>query len=233
MKRVEANGDWSLFCPNEAPGLADCWGAEFEAKYEEYEKAGRARKTIKAQQLWFAVLTSQVETGTPYMLFKDAANSKSNQQNLGTIKSSNLCTEIIEYTAPDEIAVCNLASINLSAFCERGSEDFDFQGLYETTKVVTRNLNRVIDNNYYPVEEARRSNMRHRPVLGVQGLADALCMMRFPFESPKARQLNKDIFETIYFGAVEFGGARRGGRRVRDLRGVAGAPGEAPVRPLG
>ena len=208
MQRVEANGDWSLFCPNEAPGLADCWGEEFKAKYEGYEKAGLSRKTIKAQVLWFAVLNSQVETGTPYMLYKDACNSKSNQQNLGTIKSSNLCTEIVEYTAPDEIAVCNLASINLSAFANKAgsptSPVFDFQALYETTKVVTKNLNKVIDNNYYPVAEARNSNMRHRPVgLGVQGLADCFCLMRYPFESPEAKQLNKDIFETIYFGAVE------------------------------
>jgi len=230
MKRVEANGDWSLFCPNEAPGLADCWGAEFEAKYEGYEKDGKARSSIKAQALWFAILNSQVETGTPYMLYKDACNSKSNQQNLGTIKSSNLCTEIIEYTAPDEIAVCNLASINLSAFANKatssfldsspptsaatacvkglgsgiGEKPFDFQGLYAVTKVVTKNLNKVIDHNYYPVEEAKRSNMRHRPVgLGVQGLADCLCMMRLPFESPEAAKLNRDIFETIYFGAVE------------------------------
>uniref|UniRef100_A0A6U0ZN63 Ribonucleoside-diphosphate reductase n=1 Tax=Rhizochromulina marina TaxID=1034831 RepID=A0A6U0ZN63_9STRA len=204
MKRVQSDGEWSLFCPNEAPGLADCWGEEFEALYERYEKEGRARKTIKAQQLWFAVLNSQCETGTPYMLYKDHCNRKSNQQNLGTIKSSNLCTEIIEYTAPDEVAVCNLASINLSAFVNQADRTYDFQRLYEVTKVVTRNLNRVIDNNYYPVEEARRSNMRHRPVgLGVQGLADTFCLMRHPFESEEARQLNKDIFETIYFGAVE------------------------------
>ena len=203
MKRVEANGDWTLMCPNECPGLSDCWGPKFEALYEGYEAAGKGRRTIKAQALWFAVLNAQVETGTPYMLYKDACNSKSNQQNLGTIKSSNLCTEIVEYTAPDEIAVCNLASINLSAFAERGRDSFDFEGLLETTMVVTKNLNRVIDNNYYPVEEARRSNMRHRPVgLGVQGLADALCLMKYPFESPAAAQLNRDIFETIYFGAV-------------------------------
>jgi ribonucleoside-diphosphate reductase alpha subunit len=204
MKRVEANGEWSLFCPNEAPGLADCWGEEFETLYEGYEAKNKQRKTIKAQSLWFAILNSQVETGTPYMMYKDACNRKSNQQNLGTIKSSNLCTEIVEYTSPDEVAVCNLASINLSAFCSRDSPDFNLTKLYEVTKVVTKNLNKVIDNNYYPVVEARNSNTRHRPVgLGVQGLADAFCLLKMPFESPQAAQLNKDIFETIYFGAVE------------------------------
>eukprot|EP00752_Nemacystus_decipiens_P007598 g6789.t1 len=207
MKRVEADGKWSLFCPNEAPGLPDVYGDEFEALYESYEAKGLARKSIKARQLWVAIMDAQVETGTPYMLFKDACNSKSNQKNLGTIKSSNLCTEIIEYTDPDEVAVCNLASISLPAFVsvgEDGQPSFDFQRLYKVTQVVTRNLNRVIDVNFYPVEEARRSNMRHRPVgLGVQGLADAFIMMRFPFESEEAAQLNRDIFETIYFGAVE------------------------------
>ena len=210
MQRVENDGDWSLFCPNECPGLADVCGEEFKQLYETYEKSGKARKVIKAQQLWFAVLDSQVETGTPYMLFKDACNLKSNQQNLGVIKSSNLCTEIIEYTAPDEVAVCNLASVNLSAFVQEeptGSgkaPSYDLQRLYEITKVVTRNLNRVIDINFYPVEEAKRSNMRHRPIgIGVQGLADAFIKMRFPFESADAHQLNKDIFETMYFGAVE------------------------------
>ena len=167
MKRVENNEEWSLFCPNEAPGLADCHGEEFERLYEKYEKEGRARETIKAQELWFEVLESQIETGTPYMLYKDAANGKSNQQNLGTIKSSNLCTEIIEYTAPDEVAVCNLASIALPKFVEAGEDGvlrFDHQKLYEITKVATRNLNKVIDINYYPVEEARKSNFRHRPI---------------------------------------------------------------------
>jgi len=201
---VKEGGDWTLFCPNEAPGLQDAHGAAFDELYSRYEKEGKARKTIKAQQLWFAILNSQCETGTPYMLYKDHCNRKSNQQNLGTIKSSNLCTEIIEYTAPDEIAVCNLASINLSAFVNREDQSYDLQRLYEVTKVVTRNLNRVIDNNFYPVEDARRSNMRHRPIgLGVQGLADTFCLMRHPFESDAARQRNKDIFETIYFGAVE------------------------------
>jgi ribonucleoside-diphosphate reductase alpha chain len=201
MKRVEANEEWSLFCPHEAPGLADCWGAEFEALYERYEQEGRARKTIKAQELWFAILDAQVETGNPYLLYKDAANGKSNQQNLGTIKSSNLCTEIMEYTSADEIAVCNLASLALPRFITNGI--FDHQKLYDVTYQVTINLNKVIDNNYYPVEEARYSNMRHRPVgLGVQGLADAFILLRMPFESDEAKQLNKEIFETIYFAAM-------------------------------
>jgi ribonucleoside-diphosphate reductase alpha chain len=207
MKRVENNEEWSLFCPNEAPGLADCHGEEFERLYEKYEKEGRARETIKAQELWFEVLESQIETGTPYMLYKDAANGKSNQQNLGTIKSSNLCTEIIEYTAPDEVAVCNLASIALPKFVEAGEDGvlrFDHQKLYEITKVATRNLNKVIDINYYPVEEARKSNFRHRPIgLGIQGLADAFILLRMPFDSMEAKGLNEDIFETIYFAAVE------------------------------
>ncbi|QMU30829.1 ribonucleoside-diphosphate reductase subunit alpha [Adhaeribacter radiodurans] len=205
MKRVESNGDWSLFCPNEAPGLPDCYGKDFERLYEKYEKEGRARKTIKAQELWFAILESQTETGTPYMLFKDHANSKSNQQNLGTIKSSNLCTEIIEYTAPDEIAVCNLASLALPRYVkdENGHKVFDHQKLYEVTYHVTKNLNKVIDINYYPVPEAEKSNMRHRPIgLGIQGLADTFIALRMPFESEEAAQLNKDIFETIYFAAM-------------------------------
>jgi ribonucleoside-diphosphate reductase alpha chain len=201
MKRVEANGDWSLFCPNEAPGLSDCWGEEFEALYVKYEQEGRARKTIKAQELWFAIMEAQVETGTPYMLYKDAANGKSNQQNLGTIKSSNLCTEIIEYTSVDEVAVCNLASLALPRFVE--NTKFDFDKLYEVTYEVTKNLNKIIDNNYYPVEEAYNSNMRHRPIgLGVQGLADVFILMRLPFESELAKVLNKNIFETIYFAAM-------------------------------
>lgn len=207
MKRVEQNEEWSLFCPNEAPGLSDCHGEEFERLYEKYEREGRARETIKAQELWFEVLESQIETGTPYMLYKDAANGKSNQKNLGTIKSSNLCTEIIEYTAPDEVAVCNLASIALPKFVTTGPDGkliFDHHRLYEITKVATRNLNKVIDINYYPVEEARRSNFRHRPIgLGIQGLADAFIMLRMPFDSAEARGLNEDIFETIYYAAVE------------------------------
>lgn len=207
MKRVEQNEEWSLFCPNEAPGLSDCHGEEFERLYEKYEREGRARETIKAQELWFEVLESQIETGTPYMLYKDAANGKSNQKNLGTIKSSNLCTEIIEYTAPDEVAVCNLASIALPKFVTEGPNGkliFDHNKLYEITKVATKNLNKVIDINYYPVEEARRSNFRHRPIgLGIQGLADAFIMLRMPFDSAEARGLNEDIFETIYYAAVE------------------------------
>ncbi|MGY6742195.1 MAG: ribonucleoside-diphosphate reductase subunit alpha [Cecembia sp.] len=207
MKRVEQNDEWSLFCPNEAPGLADCHGEEFEKLYEKYEREGRARETIKAQELWFEILESQIETGTPYMLYKDAANKKSNQQNLGTIKSSNLCTEIIEYTSPDEVAVCNLASIALPKFVVAGKDGkkyFDHQKLYEVTKVATRNLNKVIDVNYYPVEEAKRSNFRHRPIgLGVQGLADAFIMLRMPFDSDEAKGLNEDIFETIYFASME------------------------------
>jgi ribonucleoside-diphosphate reductase alpha chain len=201
MQRVEANEEWSLFCPHEAPGLADCWGKEFEDLYTRYEKEGRARKVIKAQELWFAVLDAQVETGTPYLLYKDAANGKSNQQNLGTIKSSNLCTEIIEYTSPDEIAVCNLASIALPRFVREGI--FDHVKLYEVTYQATLNLNKVIDGNYYPVKEAEYSNLRHRPVgLGVQGLADAFILLRLPFESEEAKKLNIEIFETIYFAAM-------------------------------
>jgi ribonucleoside-diphosphate reductase alpha chain len=201
MKRVEADESWSLFCPNEAPGLHDCWGEEFESLYTKYESEGRARKTVKAQELWFAILDAQIETGTPYLLYKDAANRKSNQQNLGTIKSSNLCTEIIEYTSKDEVAVCNLASIALPRFVNEGK--FDFDALYEVTYQVTKNLNKIIDGNYYPVEEARRSNLRHRPIgLGVQGLADTFILMRLPFESELAKMLNKNIFETIYFAAM-------------------------------
>ena len=201
MKRVEENGDWTLMCPNECPGLSDTWGAEFEALYTKYEAEGKGRKTIKAQDLWFKVLESQMETGTPYMLYKDAANSKSNQQNLGTIRSSNLCTEIIEYTAPDEVAVCNLASVAIPKFVKE-DRTFDHDKLFEVTYRVTRNLNRVIDRNYYPIPEARNSNMRHRPIgLGVQGLADAFILMRFPFDSEEARQLNKDVFETMYYAA--------------------------------
>jgi ribonucleoside-diphosphate reductase alpha subunit len=201
MKRVKDNGDWTLMCPHECPGLSDTYGAEFEALYTKYESEGKGRKTIKAQDLWFKILESQIETGTPYMLYKDAANEKSNQKNLGTIKSSNLCTEIMEYTAPDEIAVCNLASLALPKYVENG--EFNHDKLFEVTYQATINLNRIIDNNYYPVEEARNSNMRHRPIgLGVQGLADAYIMMRYPFDSPEAVQLNKDIFETIYYAAM-------------------------------
>ncbi|HLX66547.1 MAG TPA: ribonucleoside-diphosphate reductase subunit alpha, partial [Puia sp.] len=201
MQRVEVGGDWSLFCPHEAPGLHECWGAEFEELYTRYEAEGRARRVVKAQDLWFAILDAQIETGTPYLLYKDSANRKSNQQNLGTIKSSNLCTEIIEYTSTDEVAVCNLASLALPRFVYGGQ--FDHQKLYEVTYEVTKNLNKIIDHNYYPVEEARNSNLRHRPIgLGVQGLADALILLRLPFESEGARKLNKEIFETIYFAGM-------------------------------
>ncbi|HTB52266.1 MAG TPA: ribonucleoside-diphosphate reductase subunit alpha [Ferruginibacter sp.] len=201
MKRVEEGGDWSLFSPSEAPNLHECWGAEFEKLYTTYEKEGRARKVVKAQDLWFAILDAQIETGTPYLLYKDAANGKSNQQNLGTIKSSNLCTEILEYTSEKEIAVCNLASLALPRYVINGK--FDHEKLYEVTYEVTKNLNKVIDNNFYPVEEARYSNMRHRPIgLGVQGLADAFILMRLPFESEEAKKLNIEIFETIYFAAM-------------------------------
>jgi ribonucleoside-diphosphate reductase subunit M1 len=204
MQRVEANGKWTLMCPHECPGLADCWGAEFEELYTRYEKEGRGRKTVDAQKLWFAILESQTETGTPYMLYKDACNAKSNQQNLGTIKSSNLCTEIVEYSGPDEVAVCNLASIALPKFVDPETRTYDFKALHEVSKIVTRNLNRIIDINYYPVKEARNSNMRHRPIgIGVQGLADAFILMRFPFESDEAALLNRQIFETIYHGALE------------------------------
>ncbi|SJZ52546.1 ribonucleoside-diphosphate reductase subunit alpha [Sediminibacterium ginsengisoli] len=201
MERVEADAEWSLFCPNEAPGLHECWGKEFEELYTRYESEGRARKVVKAQELWFAILEAQIETGTPYLLYKDAANRKSNQQNLGTIKSSNLCTEIMEFTSPDEVAVCNLASLALPKYVIDGK--FDHDKLYEVTYQATKNLNRIIDYNYYPVEEAERSNLRHRPIgLGVQGLADVFIQLRLPFESEEARQLNKEIFETIYFAAM-------------------------------
>ena len=202
MKRVKENGDWTLMCPHECPGLSDTHSAEFEALYLDYEAAGKGRKTIKAQDLWFKILESQIETGTPYMLYKDAANAKSNQQNLGTIKSSNLCTEIIEYTAPDEVAVCNLASLALPKFVTE-NQTFDHNKLFEVTYQATLNLNRIIDENYYPVEEARNSNLRHRPIgLGVQGLADAFIMLGFPFESDEARALNREIFETIYYASM-------------------------------
>jgi|TARA_B100001063_G_scaffold36856_1_gene30413 ribonucleoside-diphosphate reductase alpha chain len=203
MKRVESNSDWSLFSPDEAKDLHETYGEEFEKLYDKYEKEGKARKTVKAQDLWFEILESQIETGNPYILYKDACNIKSNQKNLGTIKSSNLCTEIVEYTSPDEIAVCNLASIALNKFV-KDDLTYDHQKLYEITKVITRNLNKVIDVNYYPVEEARNSNMRHRPIgIGVQGLADTFILMRNAFDSPEAKKLNEEIFETIYFGAME------------------------------
>jgi len=201
MQRVEENGDWTLMCPHECPGLSDLHGKKFEKLYKKYESEGKGRKTIKAQELWFKILESQIETGTPYMLYKDAANEKSNQKNLGTIKSSNLCTEIIEYTSADEVAVCNLASVALPKFVIDGK--FDFEKLFKVTYRVTKNLDKVIDANYYPVPEARNSNMRHRPIgIGVQGLADAFILMRQAFESEEARQLNKDIFETMYYAAL-------------------------------
>lgn len=201
MKRVEENGDWTLMCPNECPGLSDTYGKKFEELYTRYEREGKGRKTIKAQDLWFKVMESQIETGTPYILYKDACNEKSNQKNLGTIKSSNLCTEIVEYTAPDEVAVCNLASLALPKFVVDGK--FDHDKLFEVTYVVTKNLNKIIDYNYYPVPEARKSNMRHRPIgIGVQGLADAFILMRQAFDSEDARKLNAEIFETIYYAAL-------------------------------
>ncbi len=201
MERVEADGDWTLMCPHECPGLSDTYGDEFKALYTRYEAEGKGRKTIKAQDLWSKVMESQIETGTPYMLYKDAANEKSNQKNLGTIKSSNLCTEIMEYTAPDEVAVCNLASIALPKFVKDGT--FDHQKLYEVTYQAATNLNKIIDNNYYPVEEAKNSNMRHRPIgLGVQGLADTFILLRLPFDSVEAQQLNSEIFETMYFASM-------------------------------
>ena len=202
MERVDNNGDWTLFCPNEAPGLADAVGDEFKELYERYEREGRGRRTVKAQQLWFQVLESQIETGTPYLVYKDAANKKSNQQNLGTIKSSNLCTEIIEYSSPTETAVCNLASMSLPSFVHDGA--FDFKQFRTVVRVAVRNLNRVIDINYYPIPEAERSNMRHRPIgLGVQGLADVFAMLGLSWESPEAAELNTRIFAHMYYAAME------------------------------
>ncbi|KAK7200980.1 ribonucleoside-diphosphate reductase large chain [Novymonas esmeraldas] len=204
MKRVQSQGKWTLMDPNTCPGLSDCYGEEFERLYERYEAENRGVKTVPAQEVWFTILETQIETGVPFILFKDACNRKSNQKNLGTIKCSNLCTEIIEYTSPEETAVCNLASIALPRFVDVEKQEFDHKLLYKVTKQITRNLNRVIDRNYYPVETARRSNMRHRPIgLGVQGLADAFILMRLPFASKAAQRVNTDIFETIYFAAVE------------------------------
>ncbi|KAI8014802.1 Ribonucleoside-diphosphate reductase large subunit [Camellia lanceoleosa] len=222
MERVRDDGEWSLFCPNEAPGLADCWGDEFEILYTRYEKEGKAKKAVSARKIWFEILSSQIETGTPYMLFKDSCNRKSNQQNLGTIKSSNLCTEIIEFSSPTETAVCNLASIALPRYVREkgvpiesqpskmvGSRDsknryFDFDKLAEVTATITANLNKTIDINYYPVEKAKRSNLRHRPIgIGVQGLADTFILLGLAFDSSEAQQLNKDIFETIYYHALK------------------------------
>ena len=204
MERVRDNGTWSLMCPDVCPGLSDAVGNEFKELYERYEAEGKYVRQLKAQELWFKILESQIETGVPYILFKDAANLKSNQKNLGTIKSSNLCIEIIEYTAPDEVAVCNLASIGLPMYVDKNTKSFDFDKLHTITKIVTKNLNKVIDRNFYPLEKARKSNLRHRPIgLGVQGLADVFALLRMPFESDQAKQLNKDIFETIYHAALE------------------------------
>ena len=204
MKRVENNEEWTLMCPNECPGLADVYGDEFEELYEKYEKEGRGREKIRAQKLWYSILEAQTETGNPYMLYKDACNRKSNQKNLGTIRNSNLCTEIVEYVAPDEVAVCNLASLALPSYINMQDGTYDFEKLHEVTRVVTRNLNKIIDVNYYPVPEARKSNMRNRPIgLGVQGLADAFLALRLPFESEEAKLLNVQIFETIYHAGLE------------------------------
>src|SRR5210317_1982305 len=204
MKRVEQGGQWSLFCPDKAPGLSDAVGEEFEALYTKYEEEGRANATVPAAEVWKAILKSQTETGTPYMLYKDACNKKSNQKNLGTIKSSNLCTEILEYTDKDETAVCNLASIALPKYVNEETRTFDYEKLHEVTKTVTKNLNRVIDRNFYPVETARKSNMRHRPIgLGVQGLADVFILCRLAFDSDEAKEMNARIFETMYHAALE------------------------------
>ncbi|CAH8562560.1 unnamed protein product [Heterobilharzia americana] len=204
MHRVEADEKWTLMDPHECPGLPELWGEEFQALYERYEQEGRGRQTVKAQELWYAIIESQIETGNPFMLYKDACNRKSNHQHLGTIRCSNLCTEIVEYSSPDETAVCNLASISLGKFVDCQNRTFDFTKLQEVTRVITRNLNKVIDVNFYPVEEARRSNMRHRPIgIGVQGLADTFCLLRYPFDSPEAADLNKRIFETIYYAALD------------------------------
>ncbi len=224
MKRVEEEGMWSLMCPNESPGLSDCHSEEFVKLYTKYEEEGRFRRQVKARELWASIIEAQIETGNPYMLFKDAANSKSNQQNLGTIKSSNLCTEIIEYTSADEVAVCNLASIALPRFVDEKAGSFDHNKLFEITYQATINLNKIIDRNYYPVPEARNSNMRHRPIgLGVQGLADAFILMRYPFESDEARALNSEIFETIYFAALT---------ASKDLAKVDGAYETYPGSPI-
>jgi ribonucleoside-diphosphate reductase alpha chain len=201
MKRVEEDKAWSLMCPNECPGLADCWGEEFETLYTRYEAEGKARRQIPAKKLWQLILDAQIQTGTPYLCYKDAANRKSNQQNLGTIKSSNLCTEIIEYTSADETAVCNLGSLALPRFIKDGA--FDFKALRHYTTILTRNLNRVIDMNFYPTEKCERSNKKHRPIgIGIQGLADVFAILRLPWQSDKAAKLNREIFENIYYAAV-------------------------------
>ena len=202
MERVQSNGNWTLMCPDECPGLSDSYGDEFKELYEGYERDGKGRETIPAQKLWKQILESQIESGTPYMLYKDACNKKSNQKNLGTIKSSNLCCEIIEYSSPDEAAVCNLASIGLPKFVKDGK--FDYDKLGDITKIVTRNLNEVINRNFYPIPETRNSNMRHRPIgIGVQGLADVFAKMKISFDSAEAREVNRRIFEQIYYSALE------------------------------
>jgi ribonucleoside-diphosphate reductase alpha chain len=202
MKRMEEDKPWSLMCPNECPGLADCWGAEFEALYTKYESEGKARRQIPAKKLWQLILDAQIQTGTPYLCYKDAANRKSNQQNLGTIKSSNLCTEIIEYTSAEETAVCNLGSLALPRFVKDGA--FDFAALRTYTRILTRNLNKVIDLNFYPTEKCKRSNLRHRPIgIGVQGLADVFAKLRLPWTSEGAAKLNREIFENLYYAAVQ------------------------------
>lgn len=203
MQRVFDNADWTLMCPDECPGLSNHYGEEFEKLYVEYEKLNKGRKTIKAKRLWVAIINCQVETGTPYILYKDSCNRKSNQQNLGTIKSSNLYTEIVEYTSPDEVAVCNLASISLSKFVNIEKKEFDYENLGKITRILTKNLNKIIDSTYYPVKEAKNSNLKHRPIgLGVQGLADTFCKLKIPFESPEAEEVNEKIFETIYYNAL-------------------------------
>ena len=207
MKRMTENKDWTLMCPNECPGLSECWGDEFETLYTKYEAEGRGRKTVSSQKLWQMVLDAQIQTGTPYLCYKDAANRKSNQQNLGTIKSSNLCTEIMEYTSPDETAVCNLGSLSLPKFVETrddGTRTYNFGTLRQYTRILTRNLNKVIDMNFYPTQECRNSNMRHRPIgIGIQGLADVFALMKYSWTSPDAKQLNREIFENIYYAAVQ------------------------------
>lgn len=204
MKRVDADADWTLMCPNQCPGLTEVYGEEFEALYEKYEREGKGLKTIKARTLWTALIKSQIETGMPYMLYKDAANRKSNQKNIGIIRSSNLCTEIMEHTSKDEAAVCNLASIALPKFVNLETKTFNFDELVRVAGIITRNLNRVIDSNYYPIPETRNSNMRHRPIgIGVQGLADTYAILKISFDSPEAMDLNERIFESIYYGAVK------------------------------
>ena len=202
MRRVDANGLWSLMCPHMCPGLCDVYGEDFDRLYEQYEREGKYVRQVKAQMLWFAILESQIETGTPYILFKDACNAKSNQKNLGTIRSSNLCTEIIEYSSDKEVAVCNLASIAVNAFYKEGGK-YDYDGLETVVRQLVRNLNQIIDHNYYPLPETKESNLKHRPIgIGIQGLQDLFFLMRYPFDSGEAQALNRDIFESIYYAAL-------------------------------